>query len=109
MVPKKGRTVHVSANTIKAQDICLDSEQSICHFEIYPEEATDSMVVYIGNGCVCVRTLCENLIIDGNFTNNVSNQSNVCVCNFVNTTGCDFNYTGPVTSYALLEENYALY
>ena len=109
MVPKKRRTVHVSGNTIKAQDICLDTQQSICHFEIHPEEATDSMLVYIGNGYVCIRKLCENLIIDGYFTHNVSNQSNMCVCNFLNITGCDFNYTGPVTSYTLLKENYTLY
>lgn len=33
-----------------------------------PKEATDSVLVYIGNGPVCIRTLCENFTIDGNIT-----------------------------------------
>lgn len=35
-------------NTIKTQDICLDIEQYISHFEIHPNENLET--VYIGKG-----------------------------------------------------------
>jgi len=28
------------SNTMKAQDICLDRKQNICHFEMHPDEIT---------------------------------------------------------------------
>ena len=42
------------SNTIKAQDICLDTEQNVCHFEIHPKEIPGTVLIYIGKGCVCV-------------------------------------------------------
>ncbi|RMC21231.1 hypothetical protein DUI87_02089 [Hirundo rustica rustica] len=38
-------------NMIDAQDICLDTEQNICHFEIHPDTSQKTMLVYIGLGC----------------------------------------------------------
>lgn len=35
-------------NTIKIQDICLDTEPNISHFEIHPNENLET--VYIGKG-----------------------------------------------------------
>ncbi|KAK4806386.1 hypothetical protein QYF61_016236 [Mycteria americana] len=69
------------SNTIKAQDICLDTEQNVCHFEIYPDEAPETVLVYIGKGCVCMRTLCDFIIVD-NITVDTSYHSNICVRNF---------------------------
>ena len=34
-------------NALQVQDICLDTDQNVCHFEIYPEELTNTVVVYI--------------------------------------------------------------
>ena len=44
------------SNTIKTQDICLDTEQKICHIEMYPDEISETVLVYTGKGCVCMRT-----------------------------------------------------
>ncbi|KAK4811143.1 hypothetical protein QYF61_019774 [Mycteria americana] len=95
------------SNTLKAQDICLDTEQNVCHFEIRPDEAPETVLVYIGKGCVCMRTLCDFIFVD-NVTVDTSNRSNICVCNFTKIVGCDFNYSAPVTSYQLLQSNYTL-
>ena len=53
------------SNTIKAQDICLDTEQNVCHFEIHPDETPATILVYIGRGCVRMRTFCSLIVIDG--------------------------------------------
>ncbi|XP_076194341.1 uncharacterized protein LOC143160464 [Aptenodytes patagonicus] len=95
------------SNTIKAQDICLDTEQSVCHFEIHPDETPNTILIYIGKGCVCMRTPCDCIFVDS-VTVDTSNHSNICVCNFTNIIGCDFNYSVPVTSYQLLQSNYTL-
>ena len=95
------------SNTLKAQDICLDTEQNVCHFEIRPDEAPETVLVYTGKGCVCMRTLCDVIFVD-NVTVDTSNRSNICVCNFTKIVGCDFNYSAPVTSYQLLQSNYTL-
>ncbi|XP_067164812.1 uncharacterized protein [Apteryx mantelli] len=95
------------SNTIKAQDICLDTEQNVCHFEIHPDETPETVLLYIGKGCVCTGTLCDLIFVD-NITVDTSNHSNVCVCNFTKTMGCDFNYSAPVVSYQLLQSNYTL-
>ncbi|KAK4825339.1 hypothetical protein QYF61_026858 [Mycteria americana] len=92
---KKRQTVDVNAcivraiyesNTIKALDICLDTEQNVCHFEIHPDGTPETGLVYIGKGRVCMRTLCDFIFID-NITGDTSNRSNICVCNFTKITG----------------------
>ncbi|XP_075625630.1 LOW QUALITY PROTEIN: uncharacterized protein LOC142604244 [Balearica regulorum gibbericeps] len=96
------------SNIVQAQDICLDTEQNICHFEIRPNEILQTLVVYIGTGCVCIRTMCDVIFAD-NMTIEVSNQSNICVCNFTNIQGCDFNYSAPVTTHQVLQSHYTLF
>ncbi|XP_053789324.1 uncharacterized protein LOC128782859 [Vidua chalybeata] len=97
-------------NLISAQDVCLDTDQGICHFEIRPDPNPRTVLVYIGNGCVCLRTLCDVIEIDKNkvslFTRN---HSNFCICNFIKVTGCNFNYSAPVVSHQLIKSNYTTY
>ncbi|KAK4823936.1 LOW QUALITY PROTEIN: hypothetical protein QYF61_008322 [Mycteria americana] len=50
-------------NTLKAWDICLDTEQNVCDFEIQPDEAPETVLVYIGKGCVCMRTFCDFVFV----------------------------------------------
>ncbi|XP_042748656.1 LOW QUALITY PROTEIN: uncharacterized protein LOC122192214 [Lagopus leucura] len=95
------------SNTFETQDICFDTEQNICHFEVQPGRMFESMLVYIGKGCACIRTHCDSIQI-GDMIVDTANHSNLCVCNFINILGCDFNYTVPVTSYQLLQFNYTL-
>ncbi|XP_075344890.1 uncharacterized protein LOC142402885 [Mycteria americana] len=96
------------SNTLKAQDICLDTEQNVCHFEVQPDEAPETVLVYIGKGCVCMRTFCDFVFVD-NAAVDTGNHSNVCVCNFTKIMGCDFNYSAPVTTHQLLQADYTLY
>ncbi|XP_063177384.1 uncharacterized protein LOC134508994 isoform X1 [Chroicocephalus ridibundus] len=94
-------------NTLKAQDICLDTNQNVCHFEIQPDETPETVLVYIGKGCVCMRSPCTFVFVD-DIAVDISNNSNLCVCNFTNIIGCDFSYSAPVTSFQLLQSNYTL-
>lgn len=36
------------SNTTNAQDIYLDTEQNVCHFEICPAEMLENVLIYIG-------------------------------------------------------------
>lgn len=65
------------SNTIEAQDICFDTEQGICHFEIHPNTSQKNVLVYVGKGCVCLRTACDFVEIDKeNITLHSKNHSN---------------------------------
>ncbi|XP_075595288.1 uncharacterized protein LOC142599302 [Balearica regulorum gibbericeps] len=94
-------------NAIEAQDICLDTEQNICHFEVHPNENPETILIYIGKGCVCLRTVCDFLYVD-EVVVEIKNHSNFCICNFTKIDGCDFSYLTPVTSHQLLQSNYML-
>ncbi|KAK4806026.1 hypothetical protein QYF61_007003 [Mycteria americana] len=96
------------SNTLKAQDICLDTEQNVCHFEVQPDEGPETVLVYIGKGCVCMRTFCDSVFVD-NTTVDIGNHSKICVCNFTKIMGCDFNYSAPVTTHQLLQADYTLH
>jgi len=52
------------SNTVKAQDIILDTEQNICHFERHPDETPEAIFICVGNQCICMRTLCHSISID---------------------------------------------
>jgi len=89
---------NTKATFLQAQDICLDTEWNVCHLEIHLNELTNRVVVYIGEGCACLRTSCDKIQIDGSIKA-MKNHSNICVCNFKKLNGCDFNYSLPIMSY----------
>uniref|UniRef100_A0A8D2M0Y0 Uncharacterized protein n=1 Tax=Zonotrichia albicollis TaxID=44394 RepID=A0A8D2M0Y0_ZONAL len=98
------------SNTINAQDVCLDTEQSICHFEVHSVTDQKTVLVYTGKGCVCLRTACDAVKIDSNdVVLSSRNHSNFCICNFVKIIGCDFSYLAPVTSHQMIQANYTMY
>lgn len=92
-------------NTIKARGICMDTEQNTCPFERHPSETPAPVLISLGEGCVCLRTSCNSMLI-ANIAVNTSNHSDVRVCTFTNIMGCDLNYSAPGTSYQLLGSNY---
>ena len=94
-------------NAIEAQDICLDIEQNIYHFEVHPNESPKTVLIYIGKGCVCLRTVCEFLTVDKVIVE-TKNYSNLCIYNFTKIIECDFSYLAPVMSHQLLQSNYTL-
>lgn len=79
MVKEKWQTVNLEScitweqqgfickgNTIDAKDICLDAEQGICHFKIHPDTTQKMVLIYIGQGWVCLRTACTFVEINNN-------------------------------------------
>ncbi|XP_053789840.1 uncharacterized protein LOC128783219 [Vidua chalybeata] len=94
-------------NAIIAQDICLDTEQNSCHFDIHPNETSETVLVHTGNGCACFRTTCDTVFIESTVVD-TKNHSNFCACNFTKIAGCDFSFVAPVTSHELLESNLTL-
>lgn len=54
------------------------------------EEIPRPVLTYIGKGFVCIRTLCNFIVVD-NITVGTNNHSNTCVCNFTNIIGCDLS------------------
>uniref|UniRef100_A0A8B9BUJ2 Uncharacterized protein n=1 Tax=Anser brachyrhynchus TaxID=132585 RepID=A0A8B9BUJ2_9AVES len=98
------------SSTIDARDVCLDTEQGVCHFEIHPNTSQKTVLVYIGQGCVCLRTACAFVEVDKeNITLPSKNHSNFCICNFVRIFGCDFLYMAPVVSHQLIKSNNTMY
>lgn len=55
-----------------------------------------------------MRTLRNSLLIDDTI-HNVTNHSNVCVCNFSMIIGCDFNFSVLITTHDDLPFDYMLY
>ncbi|XP_053789591.1 uncharacterized protein LOC128783033 isoform X3 [Vidua chalybeata] len=94
-------------NAIIAQDICLDTEQNICHFDIHPNETSETVLVHTGNGCACFGTTCDTVFIESTVVD-TKNHSNFCACNFTKIAGCDFSFVAPVTLHELLESNLTL-
>jgi len=77
--------------TLKAQDICLNTEQNVCHFEIHLDDTPNTVHVYTGKGCVYMRSSCNFIFID-DIATDIDNHLNFCVCNFTNIVRCDFSY-----------------
>ncbi|XP_065544325.1 uncharacterized protein LOC136018728 [Lathamus discolor] len=73
------------------------------HFEVHPDNTQSTVLVYTGQGCVCLRTACAFIKIDNDETVAVKNSSNLCIYNFVDITGCDFSYLAPVVSHQLIK------
>lgn len=83
-------------NVSDGKDTCLDREQSICHFEMHPINQT-TLLVYTGQGCVCLRIACSTIMVDEITVNEI--QFILSICNFVKIEGCDFSYQAPVIPY----------
>ena len=68
------------------------------------------MLVYVDQGCVCLRTACDFVEVDKeNITLHSKHHSNFCICNFVRIVGCDILYLAPVVSHQLIKSNNTMY
>ncbi|KAJ7403867.1 hypothetical protein WISP_148925 [Willisornis vidua] len=96
-------------DALKASDVCFDTKEGVCHFEINPQSSSKTTLVYVGKGCVCFRTMCKYVQINEAYNQTVFNHSNMCACNVTTIRGCDFVYKPPVLTNQLLIRNYTLY
>ncbi|XP_059701393.1 uncharacterized protein LOC132326766 [Haemorhous mexicanus] len=96
-------------DALKASDVCFDTKEGVCHFEINPQSSNKTMLVYVGKGCVCFRTTCKYVQINEAYNQTVFSDSNMCACNVATIRGCDFVYKPPVFTSQLLIRNYTLY
>lgn len=96
-------------DALKASDVCFDTREGVCHFEINPQSNNKTVLVYVGKGCVCFRTMCKYVQINDIYNQTVFNDSNMCACNVAIIRGCDFVYKPPVFTSQLLIRNYTLY
>uniref|UniRef100_A0A8C3RGZ0 Uncharacterized protein n=1 Tax=Cyanoderma ruficeps TaxID=181631 RepID=A0A8C3RGZ0_9PASS len=96
-------------DALKASDVCFDTKEGECHFEINPQSSNKTMLVYVGKGCVCFRTTCKYVQINEAYNQTVFSDSNMCACNVATIRGCDFVYKPPVFTSQLLIRNYTLY
>lgn len=96
-------------DALKASDVCFDTSEGVCHFEINPQSNNKTVLVYVGKGCVCFRTMCKYVQINDIYNQTVFNDSNMCACNVAIIRGCDFVYKPPVFTSQLLIRNYTLY
>lgn len=63
--------------------------------------------MYAGNGCVCIRTLCDSIFTD-NTTAETYNHSNISIVILAELWD-PTNYSAPLTTHQLLQPNYTLY
>nr|XP_010297308.1 PREDICTED: uncharacterized protein LOC104632952 [Balearica regulorum gibbericeps] len=96
-------------DALKASDVCFDTKEGVCHFEINPQSRNKNVLAYGGKGCVCFRTMCKYVQINEVYNQTVFNDSNMCACNVAIIRGCDFVYKPPVFTSQLLIRNYTLY
>ncbi|XP_066405256.1 uncharacterized protein [Molothrus aeneus] len=96
-------------DALKASDVCFDTKEGVCHFEINPQSSNKTMLVYVGKGCVCFRTTCKYVQINEAYNQTVFSDSNMCACNVATIRGCDFVYKPPMFTTQLLIRNYTLY
>lgn len=61
-------------------------QNSVCHFEIHPDETCEPVLLYTGKQYAYMRRLCGFIFVD-NLTVDTDNHSNVCVCNFTKING----------------------
>lgn len=86
------------SNAILAQDVCLDTEQNICHLEIHPNKTSKTVLLFRGNGSACSRTAWDSVFLE-NVIVNTKNHSKFCAGNFTQMARGDFSEEAPVTSH----------
>ncbi|XP_054843094.1 uncharacterized protein LOC129334794 [Eublepharis macularius] len=78
-----------------------------CTFEIMSEWG--SSVVYVGSGCICVRTHCPLIHVDEFQLFYVSPQISRCYCHVTQIRGCNFHYHVPQWTAQLMQQHPHLY
>ncbi|XP_062997622.1 peroxisome proliferator-activated receptor delta isoform X2 [Elgaria multicarinata webbii] len=97
-------------NSLEEHHECFSPQlvnSSLCSFDVIQEEM--STVVYTGKGCICVRTPCEFVIINGLVIQPMLPYINRCFCNISVIVGCDFQFRVPVWTVKHMKAYPSLY
>ncbi|CAI5777591.1 Hypothetical predicted protein [Podarcis lilfordi] len=97
-------------NSLEEHHECFSPQlvnSSHCSFDVIQEES--SIVVYTGKGCICVRTPCEFVIINGLVIQPMLPYLNRCFCNISVLVGCDFQFRVPVWTVQHMKAYPSLY
>ncbi|XP_042318654.1 peroxisome proliferator-activated receptor delta isoform X1 [Sceloporus undulatus] len=97
-------------NSLEEHHECFPPQlinNSHCSFDVIQEKA--STVVYTGKGCICVRTPCEFVIINGLVIQPMLPYINRCFCNISVIVGCDFQFRVPVWTVQHMKTYPSLY
>ncbi|KAK4828023.1 hypothetical protein QYF61_022800 [Mycteria americana] len=105
---KNNRNLFVKVILLRPKTFVLTLSKMFCHFEIHPDETLKIVLIYVGNRCLYMRTLCDSIFINTT-TTGIYNHSNTCICHFTKIMACDFNYSAPVTTHQLLQSNSIVY
>uniref|UniRef100_K7EZ49 Uncharacterized protein n=1 Tax=Pelodiscus sinensis TaxID=13735 RepID=K7EZ49_PELSI len=81
--------------------------ESHCSFDVIQEEG--SVIVYIGKACVCVRTRCSIVLINGYWIQPMVPYINRCFCNVTTIVTCDSKFTVPIWTVQHLKAYPELY
>lgn len=65
------------SNDIKAWGIYLDTEQSICHFELHPGETPETVFEHTRKGCICIRNLCNSIFVDNVLVDTIQSTTQI--------------------------------
>nr|XP_020651919.1 peroxisome proliferator-activated receptor delta isoform X2 [Pogona vitticeps] len=97
-------------NSLEEHHECFSPQlvnNSHCSFDVIQEDT--STVVYTGKGCICVRTPCEFVIINGLVIQPMLPYINRCFCNISVIVGCDFQFRVPVWTVQHMKTYPSLY
>lgn len=96
-------------DAVQPYDVCLNKEKGKCHYRLDPYSFNGSVVLYVGNKCVCIRSWCKLLMVNHVFNITYNAHKNQCFCNVTLMIGCDFNLMIPATKKEEIKDQLQLY
>uniref|UniRef100_A0A8C8RUK5 Uncharacterized protein n=1 Tax=Pelusios castaneus TaxID=367368 RepID=A0A8C8RUK5_9SAUR len=96
-------------NAIQSCDVCLNRNKGECYYQLDPRSSNESMVVYVGRTCVCIRSWCTMFKVNHVYDIAHDPYENQCLCNISSLVSCDVEFTLPVTVNNEIQSQYQLY
>uniref|UniRef100_A0A8C8R7M0 Uncharacterized protein n=1 Tax=Pelusios castaneus TaxID=367368 RepID=A0A8C8R7M0_9SAUR len=96
-------------NAIQSCGVCLNRNKGECYYRLDPCSSNESMIVYVGRTCVCIRSWCTMFKVNHVYDIAHNPYENQCLCNISSLVGCDVEFTLPVTVNDEIQGQYQLY
>ncbi|XP_059588713.1 uncharacterized protein LOC109283277 isoform X1 [Alligator mississippiensis] len=94
---KEGLGYICEDQALEEHDECFfpqPGNKSHCSFDVIQER--ESAIVYVGKACVCMRTRCDIVLINGYWIQPMVPYINRCFCNVTTIVTCDLKFTVPI-------------